>query len=282
MQGTETPSRAPITLFTLNSREDLAQYATGCDADIGGTSSVHLDLDENPEHNKTIGKPATAKFWGDMRLGVKPGLEGKLRGGYAGFRNKVRTSTSHAPTLKVTFSSFLFLTCCFLIRSTDRRCLVSSQTTSLSIASSPSVYAPRATRARATPTSSTSKPTGPSPPIFGNIVSTSRVPTAAGKTSLFVSFPLFPPSPSPFPSSLSPLTYPPFTHTQFSQVPFDAFVLTNTGEIASDQISMLRERIRTIGISLLGGNSGVEGPYELGIDEIRAVNEEDVSVPPST
>ena len=66
------------------------------------------------------------------------------------------------------------------------------------------------------------------------------------------------------------------------QVPFDAFVLTNTGEIASDQITMLRERIRTIGISLLGGNSGVEGPYELGIDEIRAVNEEDVTVPPST
>lgn len=56
-------------------------------------------------------------------------------------------------------------------------------------------------------------------------------------------------------------------------------MLTNTGEIASDQMSMYRERVRTIGISLLGGNSGVEGPYELGIDSIRAVNEEDVTVP---
>jgi hypothetical protein len=45
---------------------------------------------------------------------------------------------------------------------------------------------------------------------------------------------------------------------------------------------MLRERVRSVGISLLGGNSGVEGPYELGVDEIRAVNEEDVTVEPST
>ncbi len=47
------------------------------------------------------------------------------------------------------------------------------------------------------------------------------------------------------------------------------------------QIAMFRERIRTIGISLLGGNSGVEGPYELNIDSIRAVNEEDVTSEPS-
>ena len=43
------------------------------------------------------------------------------------------------------------------------------------------------------------------------------------------------------------------------------------------QVQMYRERVRTIGISLLGGNSGVEGPYELGIDSIRAVNIEDVT-----
>jgi NADH dehydrogenase [ubiquinone] 1 alpha subcomplex assembly factor 1 len=41
-------------------------------------------------------------------------------------------------------------------------------------------------------------------------------------------------------------------------------------------MEMLRERVRTVGISLLGGKSGVEGPYELGIDTIRAVNPEDV------
>lgn len=60
------------------------------------------------------------------------------------------------------------------------------------------------------------------------------------------------------------------------QIPFSAFVLTNVGEVSYDQIQMYRERVRTIGVSLLGGNSGVEGSYELGIDSIFAVNEEDV------
>jgi len=42
---------------------------------------------------------------------------------------------------------------------------------------------------------------------------------------------------------------------------------------------MYKERIRSVGISLLGGNSGVEGPYELAIDSVRAVNEEDAVIP---
>jgi hypothetical protein len=58
--------------------------------------------------------------------------------------------------------------------------------------------------------------------------------------------------------------------------------MTKAGTINTQSVSMLRERLRSIGVSLLGGNSGIEGPYELGIDEIRAVNEEDVTVPPRT
>ena len=62
-----------------------------------------------------------------------------------------------------------------------------------------------------------------------------------------------------------------------SQIPFKDFVLTNAGELVPHQVQMYRERIRTVGISLLGGNSGVEGRYELGIDSISAVNIEDVT-----
>jgi NADH dehydrogenase [ubiquinone] 1 alpha subcomplex assembly factor 1 len=46
--------------------------------------------------------------------------------------------------------------------------------------------------------------------------------------------------------------------------------------MSENQISMLREKMRSVGISLLGGNSGVEGKYELGIDSIRLVNEDDI------
>ena len=88
MEGVNEPSRKPITLFNLNSHQDLSQFATGCDADIGGTSTVNLTL-EQPSTSPT-GKPF-ARFWGEMRLGVHPQVHGRVRGGYAGFRNKVRT-----------------------------------------------------------------------------------------------------------------------------------------------------------------------------------------------
>ena len=51
------------------------------------------------------------------------------------------------------------------------------------------------------------------------------------------------------------------------------FVLTNSGEVVQQQMAMMQERIRSIGISILGGNANVSGQYELGIDSIRAVNE---------
>ena len=49
--------------------------------------------------------------------------------------------------------------------------------------------------------------------------------------------------------------------------------------MSENQISMLKERVRSVGISILGGNGGVEGKYELGIDSIQLVNEEDIDSP---
>lgn len=46
--------------------------------------------------------------------------------------------------------------------------------------------------------------------------------------------------------------------------------------MSAEQIEMYRERVRSIGISLLGGNSGAAGHYELGIDSISIVNDEDI------
>lgn len=84
MEGVNEPNLKPITLFNFNSHEDLSQFATGCDADIGGTSTVNLALKQPP-----TGRPF-ARFWGNMRLGVHPTVQDRVRGGYAGFRNKVR------------------------------------------------------------------------------------------------------------------------------------------------------------------------------------------------
>ena len=90
MEGTNPPSRAPVTLLKLHTQEDVKEIATGCDADIGGTSTLHFALDTSAERNKGSGSPATARFWGEMKLAVRPEFQGRIRGGYAGFRTKVR------------------------------------------------------------------------------------------------------------------------------------------------------------------------------------------------
>jgi NADH dehydrogenase [ubiquinone] 1 alpha subcomplex assembly factor 1 len=40
---------------------------------------------------------------------------------------------------------------------------------------------------------------------------------------------------------------------------------------------MDKEKLRTVGVSFLGGNSAFEGRYELWIDHIRIVNDWDVT-----
>ncbi|KAJ3523530.1 hypothetical protein NM688_g8713 [Phlebia brevispora] len=220
MAGADMPDRSPRTLFTFNSKSDVSQVATGCDADIGGTSTVHFDLDESTAAEDRSKDPLapmrpTARFWGDMRLGVRPEYQGKIRGGYAGFRNKPR------PTL---FGEIF----------ED----VSNHT-----------YLALRVRGKGHPRTRNS--------YYVNLQTDGPVTTDLWQHRLFF-------------------------HREDGQwedvfIPFESFVLTNTGEIVQHQIEMYREKIRTIGISILGGNSGVEGPYELNIDSIRAVNEEDVT-----
>ncbi|KAI0312056.1 complex I intermediate-associated protein CIA30 [Amylostereum chailletii] len=226
MEGLQEPSRTPISLYKINTPEDIAEYATGCDADVGGTSTVNLDFEGDPAINEPIGKPGSGKFWGMMRLGVRPELKGKVRGGYAGFRNKASLTVQLRPTLFGDLTNNV----------------------------SHHDYLALRLRAGGHPRTRNS--------YFVNLQTDGPIRSDLWQHRLY------------------------FARKDGGWedvfIPFSAFVLTNTGEIASDQITMMRERIRSIGISLLGGNSGVEGPYELGIDEIRAVNEEDVTVPPRT
>jgi len=57
-------------------------------------------------------------------------------------------------------------------------------------------------------------------------------------------------------------------------IPFRNFVRTNNGELSETQLEM-SDKLRSVGISLLGGNAGIAGKYEINIDSIRIVNEED-------
>jgi NADH dehydrogenase [ubiquinone] 1 alpha subcomplex assembly factor 1 len=94
MSGTDAPDRAPRTLFQFRTQADVDGFATGCDADDGsGRSSVHFDLASDPAVDAGVranGGVPYARFWGAMSTAVRPGLEKRVRGGYAGVRNKVR------------------------------------------------------------------------------------------------------------------------------------------------------------------------------------------------
>jgi len=57
------------------------------------------------------------------------------------------------------------------------------------------------------------------------------------------------------------------------KIPFKSFMLTNSGEAVSSEMTMMQEAIRSVGVSLLGGKANIQGQYELGIDCIGATND---------
>ncbi|KAG8745126.1 hypothetical protein FRC10_008737 [Ceratobasidium sp. 414] len=195
MEGVN-PNTASRTLFSFRTPDDLRQYAVGSDADIGGNSSAHL------EHHPD----GYARFWGDMRLDVKSGLEGKLRPGYAGFRNKIYDDLS--------LHKYLALR----------------------------------VRAAGDPPTRNS--------YFVNIQTDGPIQTDLWQHRLY---------------------FEKDGEWEDIMIPISNFVLTNQGDLVQHQVRMMNEKIRTIGISILGGKSRTQGRYELGVQSIRAVNESESS-----
>jgi len=62
------------------------------------------------------------------------------------------------------------------------------------------------------------------------------------------------------------------------QLPLSDFGYTAAGTMIETSDDMLKESIEMMGISVLGGNAGLQGPYELVLDEIWATN--DPNLPP--
>jgi len=205
MQGV-TEQGQPRILYTYRTQEDIKQHVTGCDADIGGKSSVHLDL----------GQDGRARFWGDMRLEVPRGKEDTLRSGYAGFRSRIRTTLFGHITDDLSLYNYLALR----VRAAGER------------------------RARSA--------------YFVNIQTDGPVPSDLWQHRLYLR------------EDPDGMTW------ENVIIPLSSFVLISGGETATSQVIMGRNKVRTIGISILGGNANVSGRYELGLDYIGAVvNPED-------
>merc|ERR1711939_224744 len=189
-------------LVRLASTEDLSNFATGCDSDIGGTSTATLDL----------GPEGKGRFWGRLSSELQQGRkrEGVIeRGGYAGFRNKTRTAMFGTRHWDISLHDYLRLRI---------------------------------------------KSSGDGMRYFVNIQTDGPV-----RSDLF-QHRLWPPTPA---SAESPHEW------SDVLVPLADFTLTNSGNMSETQISMMREKIRTVGVSVLGPK---EGRFELGIERIDAVS----------
>ncbi|GAA5865356.1 hypothetical protein JCM8547_005066 [Rhodosporidiobolus lusitaniae] len=97
-----TPHGDVFPLVSLRSPEDIQKFALGCDADLGGKSTVALDL----------GPEGKGRFYGRLSNDLNPGRrkEGVIeRGGYAGFRTKQRTTFFGTQTWDTSLHDFLRL-----------------------------------------------------------------------------------------------------------------------------------------------------------------------------
>ncbi|KAJ7510397.1 complex I intermediate-associated protein 30-domain-containing protein [Mycena galericulata] len=107
MEGAELPNRGPRMLFSFNTPQETSEVVIGCDADIGGLSTVNFNLDTTSESER-IGRP-TAKFHGRMRLDVRPEMVGRINSGYAGFKTPLRSTLFGKITDNVYFHDYLAL-----------------------------------------------------------------------------------------------------------------------------------------------------------------------------
>ncbi|KAL1746945.1 NADH:ubiquinone oxidoreductase intermediate-associated protein 30 [Schizophyllum fasciatum] len=237
MKGADLPSGAPLPILAFNSSEDLKGFATGCDSDVGGRSTAKLELDTDPKRVPP-GKSAVGRFWGEMRLDVQPGKERTLRSGYAGFRSVPRPTLFGEMLHNLTYHEYLALR----VRAggdprTWNSYFVNIQTEG-----------------------------GYSTDLWQHRLYFKR--SDGGWEDVYVQITCICIGPVPC-SGAGALANadPP------SQIPFNNFVRKNAGEISRDQYKMPRRQVRTIGVSILGGNSHVAGPFELGIDTVSAVVE---------
>ncbi|KAL9933843.1 hypothetical protein V8E36_007501 [Tilletia maclaganii] len=233
-----TPSRSSSATLPLN-----RDFATGSDIDIGGLSTVRFGWDPSER---------AARFWGTLSSDIPRGARIE-RSGYAAFRNKNRSTLFGTQTWDTTVHPYL------AIKVRNR------------LGAHPSAVA-----SSASPSSSSSRPSSissssSSAPSLRSATDRAFERVHAGSdTSAIIAHAVHalglkenePPGPRFFVNIQTdgPITSDLFQHRLFLDankldewqtvvIPFDSFVLTNTGTVSLSPLTMMREKIRTIGIS---------------------------------
>lgn len=248
-----TPSaatRGPLPLWQISKPGDVDDFATGCDKDMGGLSSVKVDLAQGSAGRRAVMIPRAGdgvagdaaapvskptefepeashhgRFWGTLSNQVPRGA-GLERAGYAAFRNRNRPTLFGAQTWDVSLYPYL------AVRVRNNAALPSSAEEDASHIPSISDLLDRsgtaAQRARSALGYGVSEPPGPK--YFVNIQTDGPVTSDLYQHRLWL---------NPHKTN----------GWQTVVIPLDAFLLLNTGTVSMAQVSMLKEGLRTVGIS---------------------------------
>lgn len=240
MKGAADPSRRSLSLYTLRSQEDLRQFVTGSDRDMGGASSARLELDED----------GRGVFKGSLRATVMTSKN--TLGGYAAFRSRHRPSLFGPILSDVTFHQFLAMRCKVSGSPQTRNSyFVNIQTDE--VAQSTEIWQHRLFFP---------KGDGSWEDIF--IPFDNFICTNAGT--------IVEPQPN---SSSNPISTLISSDTESESGPGSSTDFPSSSSRSSLKMTMSKDRIKTLGISLLGSPEN-DGEFELAIDEFWAVNKEDI------
>jgi len=241
-----------LPLWAIRSRADLSNFATGCDKDIGGLSTCALTVEENESATDHVRRKTPGRFYGTITSDLPRGSKIE-RSGYAAFRNKNRPTLFGSQTWDTTVHPLLALR----VRNKFAK--------PASIAEQASAAA--AERKSSEQSQANSKPSSISNPSLRQALHATSVGRSAIEAPAIHALGIGlsePPGPKIFINIQTdgPVTSDLFQHRLYFDerfgdawqtivIPFDDFVLTNTGQVALSQVTMMRERIRTIGISVV-------------------------------
>ncbi|SNX83059.1 related to complex I intermediate-associated protein CIA30 precursor, mitochondrial [Melanopsichium pennsylvanicum] len=215
-------NQGALLIYALTQPAHLSNFATGSDSDIGGLSQCRLGLDES----------SRGRFYGTLSSQVPRG--GKIeKSGYAGFRNRNRPTlfgnqcwdTTVHPYLALRVRNRLAKKPVAGAEKTGKNDGTSGLRAALH-ASDPSGPA----ASRAIHALGLGRKELPGPKFFVNVQTDGPVTSDLFQHRLYLDE-----------------TKASDWHTVI--IPFDDFVLTNTGQVSNSQVSMMREKIRTVGIS---------------------------------
>lgn len=250
IEGLHTPTK-PYTLLDFDDESVVASCKTMADRAVGGYSTAKLDyVPADPSTNT----PAHARFHGSISTKLPPNWRIQ-RTGYAAFRNKDRGFWLFG-RLYWDIDPYTYLA--LRVRSDGRRYTVNIQTDSIV---ETDIHQHRLyTRHHRVLPSQTEKGCRP------------VIETAESLIDLYPSG--IPPALSHIPPestimSSATATTSGATGWETVLLPFHAFVRTNHGLAVEPQTSMLRQRVKSIGIGL---TDRIEGPYDLQIHRIWATN----------